>query len=83
MHLAPENARILFNLIRKDYRGPVPRFAYDRDSQTMSNQGKFMHDSAGNLKMADGYRVLIRIENYRRRRCGGRAVLKNAFRRGR
>jgi hypothetical protein len=64
VHLAPENARILFNLIRKEYRGLVPRFAYDRDSQTMSNQGKFMHDSAGNLKMADGYRVLIRIENY-------------------
>jgi hypothetical protein len=64
IHLAPENARILFNLIRKEYRGPVPRFAYDHDSQTMSNQGKFMHDGAGNLKMADGYRVLIRIENY-------------------
>ena len=64
IHLAPENARILFNLIRKEYRGPVPRFAYDHDSQTMSNQGKFMHDGAGKLKMADGYRVLIRIENY-------------------
>jgi L,D-transpeptidase catalytic domain len=64
VHLAPENARILFNLIRKDYRGPVPRFAYDYDSQTMSNQGQLMHDRAGNLKMADGYRVLIRIENY-------------------
>lgn len=64
VHLAPRNAAILFNLIRKHYRGPVPRFAYDMDSQTMSNQGKFMHDSAGHLKMADGYRVLIRIENY-------------------
>ena len=26
--------------------------------------GQLMHDRAGNLKMADGYRVLIRIENY-------------------
>jgi hypothetical protein len=64
VHLAPENAAILFNLIRGSYRGPVPRFAYDLDSQTMSNQGKFMHDRAGNLKLADGYRVLVRIENY-------------------
>jgi hypothetical protein len=64
VHLAPEHAAILFNLIRRSYRGPAPRFAYDQDSQTMSNQGNFMHDSAGNLKMADGYRVLVRIENY-------------------
>jgi hypothetical protein len=64
VHLAPKNAAILFNLIRKHYRGPVPRFAYDTGSQTLSNQGEFMHDRAGHLKMADGYRVLIRIENY-------------------
>ena len=56
--------RLLFNLIRGRYRGSVPRFAYDTGSQTMSNQGQFMHDRAGNLKMADGYRVLVRIENY-------------------
>jgi hypothetical protein len=64
VHLAPENAAILFNLIRRSYRGSVPRFAYDTVSQTISNQGQFMHDRAGNLKMADGYRVLVRIENY-------------------
>jgi hypothetical protein len=64
VHLAPENAAILFNLIHGSYRGSVPRFAYDTGSQTMSNQGLFMHDPAGNLKMADGYRVLVRIENY-------------------
>ncbi|HVW72773.1 MAG TPA: L,D-transpeptidase [Rhizomicrobium sp.] len=64
VHLSPENAEALFNLIHESYRGPVPRFAYDRDTRTMSNQGRFMHDRAGNLKMADGYRVLIRIENY-------------------
>ena len=44
-------------------------------SQTMSNQGELMRDAAGNLKMADGYRVLIDIENYRRRRYGRRAGL--------
>jgi len=64
VHLAPEHAAMLFDLVRNGYRGAVPRFAYDYDSQTMSNQGRFMHDRAGNLKMADGYRVLVRIENY-------------------
>ena len=75
VHLAPEHAAILFNLIRKNYRGPVPRFAYDFGSQTMSNQGQLMHDRAGNLKMADGYRVLIRIENY----GGGNDVVAALF----
>ena len=75
VHLAPEHAAELFNLIRSHYRGPVPRFAYDTASQTMSNQGKFMHDHAGNLKMADGYRVLIRIENY----GGGNDVVAALF----
>jgi hypothetical protein len=64
VHLAPENAAILFDLIRNHYRGPTPRFAYDYNSQTMSNQGQFMHDRSGNLRMSDGYRVLVRIENY-------------------
>ena len=30
IHLSPEHARELYNLIHADYRGPVPRFAYDR-----------------------------------------------------
>ena len=51
-------------MIRGRYRGQVPRFAFDQDSQTMSNRGRFMRDSAGDLSMSDGYRVLIRIENY-------------------
>jgi hypothetical protein len=64
VRLAPENAAILFDLIRGHYRGQVPRFAFDQDSRTMSNRGRFMHDPAGGLSMADGYRVLIRVENY-------------------
>jgi hypothetical protein len=64
VHLLPQNAAALYDLIRTHYRGPVPRFAYDTGTQTMSNRGAFMHDRAGNLKMADGYRVLVTIENY-------------------
>jgi hypothetical protein len=64
VRLAPENAALLFDLVRGRYRGQAPRFAFDQDSQTMSNRGQFVHDRAGGLLMADGYRVLIRIENY-------------------
>ncbi len=64
VHLSPQNAALLYQLIRADYRGPTPRFAYNYDTQTMSNRGTFMHDAAGRLKMADGYRVLINIEDY-------------------
>ncbi|MEJ0041373.1 MAG: hypothetical protein WDM81_03810 [Rhizomicrobium sp.] len=30
----------------------------------MSNDGLMMHDADGNLKMADGYKVLVFVENY-------------------
>lgn len=69
VHLSPENAETLFNLIKSDYRGQVPRFAYNADTQTMSNSGAFAHRRDGSLKMADGYRVLVNIEDY-----GGNAV---------
>jgi lipoprotein-anchoring transpeptidase ErfK/SrfK len=70
VHLSPENAETLFNLIKSDYRGPVPRFAYNAGTQTMSNTGAFAHRRDGSLKMADGYRVLVNIEDY----GGGNAV---------
>jgi hypothetical protein len=64
VHLSPENAETLFNLIKSDYRGQVPRFAYNSETQTMSNTGAFAHRRDGSLKMADEYRVLVNIEDY-------------------
>jgi lipoprotein-anchoring transpeptidase ErfK/SrfK len=64
VHLAPENAETLYRLIRTGYRGRAPRFAYTADTQTMSNRGGFAHSRDGSLKMADGYRVLIDIDDY-------------------
>jgi lipoprotein-anchoring transpeptidase ErfK/SrfK len=63
VHLSPENARTLFDLVRSQYRGEVPRFSIDA-SETMSSKGKFSRRPDGGLRMADGYRVLIDIENY-------------------
>lgn len=63
VHLSPENARTLFNLVKSEYRGQVPRFAID-GNDTMSSKGKFSHRADGSLRMAQGYRVLIDIEDY-------------------
>lgn len=69
IHLSPEAARTLYTLIRKDYRGPVPRFAIDR-AGTMSSEGIVLHDLRGHPRMAPGYKVLVFIEDY-----GGRNVI--------
>ncbi|MDR3527526.1 MAG: L,D-transpeptidase family protein [Rhizomicrobium sp.] len=63
VRLHPQNAELLFRLIKKNYHGLTPRFAYDQRTATMSNEGLLMHDKAGNLQYADGYRVLVLIEN--------------------
>jgi hypothetical protein len=64
VRLAPENAAMLFNLIRTQYRGLAPRFAYDRHTASMSNEGLLMHDAEGRVQMAEGYKVLVFIENF-------------------
>lgn len=74
IHLSPENAATLQDMIRANYRGPVPRFAYNEATRTMSNKGAFMRDREGRLKMADGYRVLVYIEDY-----GGRDMVAALF----
>jgi len=63
VRLAPQNAQLLFRLIRTNYKGLAPRFAYDRRTATMNNDGLLMHDADGNLKYVEGYKVLVVIEN--------------------
>lgn len=64
VHLAPDNAAMLYDLIQANYRGPVPRFAYDHESRTASNRGDFLRDRQGGLRMTEGYRVLVVLEDY-------------------
>ena len=64
VRIAPEHARILFSLIKNDYKGLMPKFAYDKRTATMSNQGVLVHGTDGRLEMAEGYKVLVFIENY-------------------
>lgn len=74
IHLSEDNARTLFTMIRAQYRGLAPRFAIDRRTGTMSNQGILLHDAGGQVKMAEGYKVLVFIEDY-----GGENVVAALF----
>lgn len=64
IHLSPEHARQLYYLIRAQYRGSVPRFAYDARTRTTSNRGELIRAADGKFEMTDGYRVLTFIENF-------------------
>jgi len=74
VHIAPENAELLYHLIQADYQGTVPRPAYDARTATTSTSGDFQHDAKGHLAMARGYKVLIFIEDY-----GGENVVAALF----
>lgn len=64
IHLAPKDAATLFTLIKSRYRGLAPRFAVNRRTGTMSNEGILLHDANGRVELAEGYRVLVFVENY-------------------
>src|SRR5579885_200149 len=74
VRLAPQNAQLLFNLIRNHYKGDVPLFDFDRRTATMANNGLLLHDASGHLEYAHGYRVLVFIENF-----GGENVVAALF----
>ncbi len=74
VRLAPQNAQLLFNLIRNRYKGDVPRFDFDKRTATMANNGLLLHDANGHLEYTHGYRVLVFIENF-----GGENVVAALF----
>lgn len=74
VRLAPENAETLFNLVRDNFKGMVPRFGYDKYTGTIMNNGLLLHDADGNLQLAPGYRVLVYIDDY-----GGESLEAKAF----
>ena len=86
IHISPEHAALLYKMIHAEYAGKVPRFAYDAPSRTMSNRGELMRDAAGKIAMADGYRVLIDVEDFSRQSRGCDASItarESSFRRDR
>jgi hypothetical protein len=62
VRLSIDNARTLFDLVRAQSQRPTPRLAYlDGD---VSSEGLFLHDAQGRLKLADGYPVLVLVDDY-------------------
>jgi hypothetical protein len=64
VRLATPAARILFNLIQSRYRGEVPKLAYLNGDSLVSSEGLLLHKADGQLVMANGYSVLVLIDDY-------------------
>jgi hypothetical protein len=64
IHISAQNAALLYKMIRSEYRGRVPRFAYDEGNEMISNRGHLMRNAKGQIEMTDGFRVLIDIEGF-------------------
>jgi hypothetical protein len=64
IRLSADNARTLFYLIRDNYRGKVPVFQINQETGTMSTTGALVRDENGRVKMTNGYKVLVFIEDY-------------------
>lgn len=64
IRLAPDAAETLFTLVRGEYRGLTPRFAVDHRTGTMSDDGIILHNADGRAELAEGYKVLVVIDNF-------------------
>ncbi|HEY2446256.1 MAG TPA: L,D-transpeptidase [Rhizomicrobium sp.] len=64
VRLSLDNARTLFDLVRSRGRAPTPKLAYLDDPAAVSSEGMFLHDRHGRLQLADGYPVLVMVDNF-------------------
>jgi hypothetical protein len=64
VRLSLDNARVLFDLVQSQSQGPMPKLAYLDGDSGMSSEGLFLHDSKGHLQLADGYPVLVLVDDY-------------------
>lgn len=64
VRLSSANAKDLFQLVNANYRGDVPRMAYDGETKSTRRDGALMRDAGGGLAFHKGYRVLVIIENF-------------------
>jgi lipoprotein-anchoring transpeptidase ErfK/SrfK len=64
VRLSLENARTLFSLVRDNYKGAMPKLAFDKYTSTTMNNGLVLHDQSGNVELTPGYSVLVYIDEY-------------------
>jgi lipoprotein-anchoring transpeptidase ErfK/SrfK len=74
IRLSKDNARTLFNIIKENFKGQAPKFAFDKYSSTLMNNGLLVHDSAGNVELTPGYSVLVYVDDY-----GGESLEARAY----
>lgn len=63
IQISLDASRQLFNFITGDFEGNVAQFAYDKKKRTISNAGEFARGADGKIVMADGYRVLVIVDD--------------------
>lgn len=64
VRLHPDNARTLFETIKTKYAGKVPEFVFDEANGTTNRQGKLVRNEKGQIFLADGYRVLLVVDDF-------------------
>ena len=64
VRLHPDNARALFETIKAKYAGKVPEFVFDEQNGTTNRQGKVVRNEKGRIVLADGYRVLLVVDDF-------------------
>ncbi len=63
VQLSLDGSRKLFDLVRDNFEGAVPRFAYFPGTRTTNNTGELARDRSGQIVMEQGYRALVIIED--------------------
>jgi hypothetical protein len=51
-------------LVREEFRGAVPAFAYNARTASSSREGELARHSDGALEYTEGYRVLVIVDTY-------------------
>ena len=64
IHLSVENARTLYEIVRSEFRGRVPRLNDQSASAQMTGSGVLLRDPRGGLQFESGYRVLVMVDGF-------------------
>jgi hypothetical protein len=64
VRLSPEDAQGLFKLVQAQYRGAAPMFEVYARNGASGNGGNLLVNADGSFQLADGYKVLVFIEDF-------------------
>jgi hypothetical protein len=64
VRLCPSDAQELFKLVQAQYRGAVPLLEPYSRKGSSGNRGNLLTNSDGNFQVAQGYKVLVFIDDF-------------------